>query len=127
MNRLFEIAKQLKDIALHRFVEKRQLADLETKIAAREVSLIPDGGWAGANADTRKASEKAAKAADAELQELIKLQSSCQESLDNLEFDREILTIEKEAWQWTIRDNETRYSGVKSVFATMKRYQDKQQ
>jgi hypothetical protein len=125
MNRLFEIATELGEIAHSRFVIRRGIDALDAKITAREAAMIPEGGWPGANADTRKAAEKAAKATDPELIKLADNRNAFQSSLDELECKREALVAERDAWQWTIRDRETQVheGGIKeSVFAQMDEY-----
>lgn len=106
MNRLFEIAEQLGEIAHSRYSIRQGIAALDVKIANREAAIIPDGGWPGSNADTRKAAEKAAKAADKNLIDWTASRESFQAALDELEYKREALIAERDAWQWTIRDNE---------------------
>jgi hypothetical protein len=123
MNRLFEIARELGDIAQKRMESRRFIAEVEAMTIIREASIVAEGGWAGSNADTRKAAEKAAKGADQELLALTASKLSYQATLDELEVKKEVLVAERDAWQWTIRDNENvAISGVDSVFDMMKLY-----
>ena len=119
MNRLFEIAKELSVIATSRFELKQQLEATVRNIKTQEAAIIPAGGWPGANADTRKAAETAAKAADEPLRMLAMDKAAIEEELDRLELDREALTAEREAWHWTIRDRETQGCMTESVFDLM--------
>ena len=122
MNRLFEIATELGEIARQRFDFRQKLTLYEQQQAAREAALIPEGGWPGSNADTRKAAEKAAKANDPELVGLTLSIQDLNFDLGKLEVDREALIAERDAWQWTIRDMEAcaHESGAKqSVFERM--------
>lgn len=119
MNRLFEIAAELKVIATTRFELKQQLETTVRNIKTQEAAIIPAGGWPGANADTRKAAEIAAKAADEPLRIFAMDKAAIEEELDRLELDREALTAEREAWHWTIRDRETQGCMTESVFDAM--------
>jgi hypothetical protein len=123
MNRLFDIARELGDIAQKRMTLRRELAENEAMTIIREAAIVPDGGWPGGNADTRKAAEKAAKGTDQELLALMSITHDYQFELEQLEVKRDVLVAERDAWQWTIRDNENvAISGVDSVFDMMKLY-----
>lgn len=122
MNRLFEISKELGEIATRKFEARRNAAQLEADILAREAAIIPEGGWPGSNADTRKAAEKAAKAADTTLTTYAAQKLDYQDSLDQLDLRREILTAERDAWQWSIRDLEAQAAGMQSAFVLMEHY-----
>jgi len=129
VNRLFDIASKLDIIARQRFALRRFILDTENQIIAREAAMIPEGGWPGGNADTRKAMEKAAKAADPELQKLITGKEGYQTDLDNLELEKDALVNERSAWEWTIRDRETITpdGGLPcSVFEAMDLFMDEQ-
>lgn len=104
-NRLFEISNELASNLRAQLKTKMDLAAVEVSIIAQEAHIIPEGGWPGSNADTRKAYEKQAKAADPVLKFLNEEKNKGQESLQVLELDFRILQMEKEAWQWTIKDN----------------------
>jgi hypothetical protein len=131
VNRLFDIASKLDIIARQRFALRRFILDTENQIIAREAAMIPEGGWPGGNADTRKAMEKAAKSADPELQKLITGKEGYQTDLDNLELEKDALVNERSAWEWTIRDRETQTSDNtcfnQSVFEAMDLFQDEQE
>jgi uncharacterized protein YeaC (DUF1315 family) len=129
MNRLFEIASELGEIARKRLSLRQIIDGMTDDIAMREAELIPEGGWPGGNADTRKAMEKAAKAADIILQGRINYKSTSQKELDALEVDRDVLNAERDAWQWTIRDRETTKpldGHESSVFEDYDLWQDEQ-
>jgi len=119
MNRLFEIAKELTVIATTRFELKQQLEAAVRNIKTQEAAITPAGGWPGANADTRKAAEIAAKAADEPLRMLAMDKAAIEEELDRLDLDRDALIAEREAWHWTIRDRETQGIMKMSVFEEM--------
>ncbi len=124
MNRLFDIAYELNELAKARFDLKQQLETIARNIKTQEAAIIPAGGWPGSNADTRKAAETAAKAADPALQMFAADKAAIEEALDKLELDRDALLAEKEAWHWTIRDRETQCSMIESVFDAMQRHLD---
>lgn len=125
MNRLFEIAKELGEIANKRLQGKQLLDESDQLLKGIMLRLIPEGGWPGKNADERKAAELKAYDDCVILQEEQERRASIKETFDLLEADREALIAERDAWQWTIRDNEVAASvGYgRSVFAMMETYQ----
>jgi hypothetical protein len=64
MNRLFEIANRLGEIARTRYQQHDLLKTVERSLKSREMKIKPEGGWPGKNADERKAAELAALSAD---------------------------------------------------------------
>ncbi len=106
MNRLFEIAERLHLIALDRMTQRQALDTVNRNIKAREVAMIPDGGWPGNNADTRKAAEVAAKATDQQLNLFELEKRMTQDQLETSEILKDALIEERDAIRWTIRDNE---------------------
>lgn len=128
MNRLFEISEKLGEIARQRFELKQKLVVVDRNLVSYERSLIPAGGWPGSNADQRKAAELAVKEADIPLRDLHDEKSLYEDQLASLEVDREALILEKEAWQWTIRDRETQYDSHRpfdvSVFQAKAMYDE---
>jgi hypothetical protein len=64
MNRLFEIANRLGEIARTRYQQHDLLKTVERSLKSRERAITPEGGWPGKNADERKAAELAALSAD---------------------------------------------------------------
>ena len=124
MNRLYEIAKELGNIASVRFYLKQQLETIAHNIKTQEAAIIPAGGWPGSNADTRKAAEIAAKAADEPLRMFAADKAAIEEQLDLNELKRETLTAEREAITWTIRDIENVARGQESVFEMLRKYDD---
>ena len=129
MNRLFEIASALSVNARQRWTMRKMIEITEGKIAAREAAMVPEGGWPGSNADTRKAMEKAAKAVDLDLIELKNDLSTHNAQLENYDLDRDELIAERQAWEWTVRDRETTKpprGHNSSVFEDMALWQDEQ-
>lgn len=122
MNRLFEIAEQLHNIALDRMTMREAMDTVNRNIKAREAAMIPEGGWPGGNADTRKAAEVAAKAADGQLKNLDLEKRMIEAQLERSEIERDALVEERNAIQWTIRDREQQaINGLSmSVLASIK-------
>jgi len=116
MNRLFEIASELNQISVSRMKLRSEIDFIGESIIRHEAEMIPEGGWPGSNADTRKAMEKAAKASDLTLQNLANGKINAQSEMDALEIERDALIAERDAYQWTIRDRENVARGVESVF-----------
>lgn len=130
MNRLFEIAVALGEIARVRLDTKRYLVAVDKLIADRSTALIPEGGWPGSNADTRKAVEKSTLANDPELKGFAMGRDSYIATLDDLELKRDALLAERSAWEWTIRDREAcAHEGgqIYSVFSMMEAYRTEQE
>ncbi len=115
-NRLFEIGKELGDIAQQRAQLYKQITDAEKETKKREVDLIPEGGWPGSNDMQRKAFETKAKESDTLLLTLRSNVDLLKENLDELGLKRDILMSERDAYQWTIRDNEVWATSGKTVF-----------
>ena len=106
MNRLFDIASELGEIARKRFDVKCQISIIDENIKKVEAAIVPVGGWPGSNADQRKASELAARSSNQALIEFGMDLDAAQNDLAKLEVDREVLIAERDAWMWTIRDQE---------------------
>jgi hypothetical protein len=106
MNKLFEIAKELSEIAQKRFEIKQKLSLYEMQQSARETAMTPEGGWPGSNDMQRKAEEKKAKANDPELIGLSMSIHDLNYDFGQLEVDRDAMVEERDAIRWTIRDNE---------------------
>lgn len=126
MNRLFEIAKELTAIAATRFDLKQQLETTVRNIKTQEAAIIPAGGWPGSNADTRKAAETAAKAADEPLRMFAMDKAAIELELDRLDLDRDALITERDAWHWTIQDRCNQGNMTYSVFEEMNEWQARQ-
>jgi hypothetical protein len=124
MNRLFEIASELGEIARKRFLIRDEIRSFEINIKAEETAMIPEGGWPGSNDMQRKAAEATAKANSPSLIYSRTIMQEDQTRLDSLEVDREVLIAERDAWMWTIRDREqTAFNGDgMSVFRMMEQY-----
>ena len=122
MNRLFEIAEALHNIALDRMTMRQSMDTVNRNIKAREAAMIPEGGWPGSNADTRKAAEVAAKANDGQLKNLDLEKRMIEAQLERSEIERDALVEERNAIQWTIRDREQQaINGLSmSVLASIK-------
>lgn len=126
MNRLFEIATELGDIAVKANLIIRDNRKFEASMKRVELELIPEGGWPGSNETQRKVAEATAKATDANLIYMRDCMDGNQERLDELYIRRQDLLNEREAWHWTIRDREsTAHEGghSESVFEEMLKFE----
>jgi hypothetical protein len=124
MNRLFEIAEELHLIALDRMTQRQTLDTVNRNIKAREAAMIPDGGWPGSNADTRKAAELAAKSTDKQLVSFDIESRVIQDQLQVSEIKRDALIEERDAIRWTIRDNEQMSHEGGSGYSVLKAWQN---
>jgi hypothetical protein len=124
MNRLFEIAQELRAIALVNFEAQEGLRQLERSIKARKEQLIPEGGWPGSNDAQRKAAELKAYTTDEPLARFEQEQIELRRETAALEVDRDNLLEEKAAWQWTIRDQQNKAAGGTSAFDLMEQHLD---
>jgi hypothetical protein len=127
MNRLFEIAKELNDVAVSRMDYREKLQMVERDRKAYELQMVPEGGWPGKNADERKAAEMIAKGNDGQLYGYEIQRQTIEHNLAAEELRRDALTAEREAWMWTIRDRETMQMVFpRSVFEDYNIWQDEQ-
>lgn len=122
MNRLFEIAEELKHNAISRIDYRRKLQAIERDMKAYERQMIPEGGWPGKNADERKAAELSAKANDGQLYGYEIQRQTVQFNLDNDELHRDELIEERDAIRWTIRDSEQTSITGASVLAMWEKF-----
>lgn len=125
MNRLFEIATELGDIAVKANLIIQDNHKFEAAIKKAELELIPEGGWPGSNETQRKIAEATAKASDGPLVYLRDCLDGNQTRLDELYIRRADLLNERQAWEWTIRDMEQQAQGGSSVFALMEKWQER--
>jgi hypothetical protein len=123
MNRLFEIAKELGSIANDRFNLRESIRDYENRIKRARVELAPAGGWPGTNEAARKIAQEYSELHDPDLMFMRAALDDDEVSLEKLESNREALIAERDAWQWTIRDEENVSRGQESVFVQMMRYE----